>query len=195
MLFVNLLLVEVVLGVVVEIVVLVSGLVIVTGFVVVVRWTIIVSFASFLGVNDEVLKLEVVFGNFWPNLSLMVVPFDVVLPELLNGTLVVLGLVDVLEVVLEADDDDEVVLVFWPNGINLEVLVVPCTTFVKSSSAKMSLVSIGEVSETLVVFVLAPKGIPTELAIARGGLIFYFNKIKFMVFRIYFTHQQLEFLF
>ena len=102
----------------------------------------------------------------------MVVPFDVVLPELLNGTLVVLGLVDVLEVVLEADDDEEVVLVFCPNGINFGVLVVPCVTLVNSSSGKMSLVLIGEVSEILVVFVLAPKGIPTELAIARGGLIF-----------------------
>ena len=108
----------------------------------------------------------------------MVVPFDVVLPELLNGTLVVLGLVDVLEVVLEADDEEEVVLVFCPNGINFGVLVVPGVTLVNSSSGKMSLALIGEVSETLVVFVLAPKGIPTELAIARGGLIFYFNKIK-----------------
>ena len=106
-----------------------------------------------------------------------VVPFDVVLSEFLNGTLVPLGLVDVLEVVLGDDaDDDEVVLVFCPNGINLDVLVVPCVTLANSPSSKVSLAPVGAVSATLVSFVLAPNGILTELAIARGGLMFYFNK-------------------
>jgi hypothetical protein len=116
------------------------------------------------------LKLEVVLGNFWPNRNFAVVPSDVEGAEGFIGVLVVLGLVDVLEDVLVIDVDD-VVLVFWPNGINFEVIVlrVVCFAF---SSCKLSFIETVEDSAIRVVLVLAPKGIPTELAMASGGLIF-----------------------
>ena len=107
-------------------------------------------------------------------------------PALMNGTFVVLGLVDVLDIVLGEDTNDgEVVLVFWPNGINLDALVVPRAASVNSTSVRMLLVGIGEISGTVVVFVLVPKGIPTELAIASGGFTFYFNKIECISLEIY----------
>jgi hypothetical protein len=88
-----------------------SGLVIVTGVMVVVRWIDGLSSTSLFEPNNLLWKLGVVFGNFWPNLSLAVVPFGVVLLELFNNTVVFLGLVDFSAVSIGVDVD-EVIFVF-----------------------------------------------------------------------------------
>ena len=113
-------------------------------------------------------------GNFWPNLSLTVVSFDDEGLEFLIDDSVVFGLVVVFRDVLVMGVG-AVVLVFWPNGINFGVigLLVVCLIFTSAASSLMDAV---EDSTNLVVFVLAPKGIPTEFPMACGGLIFYEKK-------------------
>ena len=90
------------------------------------------------------------------------------------SVLVVLGLDEVLDDVLAINVDD-VVLVFWPKGINFEVIVLRVVCF-GVSSRMLSFMEMVEDSANPVVFVLAPNGIPTELAMASGGLIFWKNK-------------------
>ena len=69
----------------------------------------------------DVSKTEVVFGNFWPNRNLAVVPFETVLFDIKLDIVVLLGLVDFLTVVVKSDEGD-VVLVFCPNGMKSEAV-------------------------------------------------------------------------
>ena len=183
-LFINLRFVDVGLEVDVVVELLVSCLVIGKGVVVFFRWLIFSLSNSLLVVGErDVLKLEVVFGNFWPNLNFAVVPSDVEGAEVSISVLVVLGLDEVLDDVLAINVDD-VVLVFWPKGINFEVIVLRVVCF-GVSSRMLSFMEMVEDSANPVVFVLAPNGIPTELAMASGGLIFWKNKewcIRYSVF-------------
>ena len=110
-LLVTLFLVEVELRVDEDLVVVASGRVIVTGVIVVVRWIGGLASISLFESNDVLWGLDVVFGNFWPNLNLAVVPFGVVLLEMLNNTVVFLGLVDFSGVAIGVDVD-EIIFVF-----------------------------------------------------------------------------------
>ena len=174
-LFINLLLVDVGLEVVVVLEVFVSGLVMVKGVVVLWRWVIFLwSITSFVVVEAVVFGVEVVLGNFCPNLSFSVVSFGDEGVEFLIVDSVVLELVEVFEDVL-VTVVGAVVFVFWPKGINFGVIGLRVVCFV-FASATFSLMDAVEDSTVRVVFVLAPKGIATEFAMASGGLIFYKDK-------------------
>ena len=89
--------------------------------------------------------------------------------ECLVGSSVDLGVDEVLKDVLVIGDA-AVVFVFWPKGINFGVIGARVVNLVLISLTSSFIGSV-EDSTTLVVFVLAPKGIPTELPMASGGLI------------------------